>query len=64
VYEPFGAGEIVVDGKPKKPSAKTRTGTKDDEAMAGAKRAALAVREPVDAKILANLVRLNKERSA
>ncbi|HMN42921.1 MAG TPA: hypothetical protein PKE29_18925 [Phycisphaerales bacterium] len=53
-YEPFGAGEITIKEKGK--------GADKPEIIA-AKKAAIAAREITDARILANLLRLNHERA-
>lgn len=54
-YEPFGAGEITIVKKGKRPDS--------PEAIA-AKEAAIAQRKIIDEKILANLLRLNQQRAA
>lgn len=54
VYEPYGAGEIVI---------RTEGKGRDSQESAARKRAAIAAREPVDARILGNLLRLNHERA-
>lgn len=53
-YEPFGAGEITIQTKGKK---------KDSPEVIALKQAAIAARKEVDERILANLLRLNLERS-
>ncbi len=54
-YEPFGAGEIVIVEKGKKP---------DSPEVIKAKQKAIEQRKVVDEKILANLLRLNLARAA
>jgi hypothetical protein len=54
-YEPFGAGEITINRKGKKP---------DSPEVIAAKEVAIAQRKIIDEKILANLLRLNQERAA
>lgn len=53
-YEPFGAGEITIKEKGK---------GADSPEVIEAKKAAIANREVIDARILANLLRLNHERA-
>lgn len=54
-YEPYGAGEITIIKKGKRP---------DSPEVRAAKEAAIAERKIVDEKILANLLRLNQQRAA
>lgn len=54
VYEPFGAGEISIKGDGR---------GRDSDEVIRQKEGAISAREPIDAKILANLLRLNAARA-
>lgn len=65
MYEAFGPGEIVIEAAKKKrrKSRRQGQGAPDDEHTIAAKKQAIQAREPIDERILANLLRLNLARS-
>ncbi len=63
-YEPFGAGEIEIRRPPPPGAKRGKRATFDEPEAIAAKEAALAARKPIDARILANLLRLNHARAS